>query len=66
MQTNPARVLEALAWARINLPDQEEAFVASSYLTLKAFGQEPSKQAVLERLEAQGRRVTGTQASPES
>ena len=48
------RFFAARAWAKRNLPDEEPAFAASAFMTLRLQGV-PTAEAVRARLKAQGR-----------
>jgi len=43
-------------FVRSHLPEEHEGFAVSALISLQMRGRKPTKQAVLDRLEAQGRR----------
>ena len=43
------------AWVRQHLPDEHQGMAVSALISIKTFGDKPTKNAVMDRLRAQGR-----------
>lgn len=44
-----------LAWVRQHMPEEHEGMAVSALISIKTFGDKPTKNAVMDRLRAQGR-----------
>ena len=49
------RLAREFAWVRQHLPAENEGMAVSALLSIKTFGDKPTKNAVMDRLRAQGR-----------
>ena len=49
------RCAKEFAWVRQHLPDEHEGMAVSALISIKTFGDKPTKNAVMDRLRAQGR-----------
>lgn len=49
------RCAREFAWVRQHLPSENEGMAVSALLSIKTFGDKPTKNAVMDRLRAQGR-----------
>lgn len=49
------RLAREFAWVRQHMPEEHEGMAVSALLSIKTFGNKPTKNAVMDRLRAQGR-----------
>lgn len=49
------RCAREFAWVRQHLPEEHEGMAVSALISIKTFGDKPTKNAVMDRLRAQGR-----------
>ena len=49
------RCAREFAWVRQHLPDEHQGMAVSALISIKTFGDKPTKNAVMDRLRAQGR-----------